>query len=210
MRAIVRSGEILSTVGPVDAECTSNHSTRVRSDTCYDQAAPMNLKRTASVVIVGGACAAWLAAATAPHVRESPAPTGAAGAPRDARAERLASDIARLQGYLRPGADLRPSVRNPFRFAAARPPASPRRATTPAVMPTPPVMPPSPSLKLSGMAEDAGPNGPVRTAIVSGMGQLFLVREGDTIAARYHVLRIGSDVIELTDMTGTVFRLGMK
>ena len=172
----------------------------------------MNLKRTASVVIVGGACAAWLAAATTPSRRESSAPAVAGGAPRDARAERLESDIARLQDYLQPGIGLKPSVRNPFRFAAARPPASSRRATAAiaaAVMPAPPVAP-SPALKLSGMAEDAGPDGPVRTAIVSGMGQLFLVREGDTIAARYRVVRIGSDVIELADTTGTVFRLGMK
>jgi hypothetical protein len=172
----------------------------------------MNLKRTASVVIVGGACAAWLAAATTPSRRERSAPAVAGGAPRDARAERLASDIARLQDDLQPGIGLKPSVRNPFRFAAARPPASSRRGTNAiaaAVMPAPPVTPP-PALKLSGIAEDVGPDGPVRTAIVSGMGQLFLVREGDTIAARYRVVRIGSDVIELADPTGGIFRFAMK
>jgi hypothetical protein len=173
----------------------------------------MNLKRTASVVIVGGACAAWLAAATTPSVRESSPPAVAARSPRDARAERLASDIARLQGYLRPGSDLKPTHRNPFRFAETRPPASsPRRvaaAMVAGVAPAPALTPP-PALKLSGMAEDAGPNGPMRTAIVSGMGQLFLVQEGDTIAAQYRVVRIGSDVIELADTTGTVFRLAMR
>ena len=30
-------------------------------------------------------------------------------------------------------------------------------------------------LKLVGLAEDAGPDGPVRTAIISGSGELFLV-----------------------------------
>jgi hypothetical protein len=172
----------------------------------------MNLKRTASVVIVGGACAAWLAAATTPNVRESSVPAAASRKePRDERAERLASDVARLHGYLRPGIELRPSVRNPFRFAIARvthPPASQPRTTVSAT-PAPPLTPP-PALRLSGMAEDAGPDGPVRTAIVSGMGQLFLVQQGDTVAGRYRVVRIGPDVIEIADTTGAIFRLAMK
>ena len=50
------------------------------------------------------------------------------------------------------------------------------------------------------MAEDAGPEGPVRTAIVSGFGQLFLVKEGERVTARYQVAKISSDAAEIKDL----------
>ena len=64
------------------------------------------------------------------------------------------------------------------------------------------VRPAPPALKLSGIAEDATPDGLVRTAILSGFGQLFLAKEGDNVTERYRVVQISSDVVELTDLDG--------
>ena len=50
------------------------------------------------------------------------------------------------------------------------------------------------------MAEDAGSDGPVRTAIISGHGQLFIVKEGEAVTARYQVAKISGDAAELTDL----------
>ena len=71
--------------------------------------------------------------------------------------------------------------------------------------------PARPLLKLSGIAEDAAPDGPVRTAIISAFGQLFLVKEGENVTERYRVARISSDVVELIDLAdGTTFRLALR
>ena len=68
-----------------------------------------------------------------------------------------------------------------------------------------------PSLKLAGIAEDPGPDGPVRIAFIAGEGQLFMVKEGDPIASRYRVNKISADVVELTDLAdNTARRLAMK
>lgn len=58
-----------------------------------------------------------------------------------------------------------------------------------------------PPLVLAGVAEDVTPEGPRRTAIISGLGQLFLVQEGETLARRYRVVRIGSTAVHLVDLT---------
>ena len=95
----------------------------------------------------------------------------------------LAAEISRLHERLRPDAAPRERTRNLFAFRSAPRPApvgtavagsvpTRRAATVPA---------PLPSLTLAGLAEDAGPNGPVRTAVVSGDGQVFLVKEGETL-----------------------------
>jgi hypothetical protein len=71
--------------------------------------------------------------------------------------------------------------------------------------PAPPVM------KLSGIAEDVTASGVVRTAIISAFGQLFLVKEGELVTARYRVAKISSEVVELSDlMDGTALRFALK
>ena len=50
------------------------------------------------------------------------------------------------------------------------------------------------------MAEDAGPDGPVRTAIISGFGQLFIVKEGERVTARYQVAKISGEAAEIMDL----------
>jgi hypothetical protein len=66
-------------------------------------------------------------------------------------------------------------------------------------------------LKLEGLAEDRGDQGPVRTAIISGFGDIFLVKEGDHVTLRYTVAKISPDAVELTDLTdNTALRLALR
>ena len=78
------------------------------------------------------------------------------------------------------------------------------------VPPTSTDAPPSriaePALKLAGIAESAGPDGPDRTAIISGDGQLFMVKEGDPVMARYRVVKISPDAVELADVEASAIR----
>jgi hypothetical protein len=59
----------------------------------------------------------------------------------------------------------------------------------------------APVLKLIGIAEDAQPDGIVRTAIVSGLGDVFLVKPGDMVGERYRVEQVSSEAVRLTDTT---------
>jgi hypothetical protein len=171
----------------------------------------MNLKRTATIVVGGAAIGAWLAgAATTNHgmppvIIQTPA--------IDLRGEALANEIARLQERLRPTPQPWQPGRNLFAFRARS--APPRAA---AVVEQPPAMalalpaaPAMPSFKLAGIAEDESADGPVRTAIISGEGQLFLVKEGDEVTPRYRVAKISADVVELTDVgDNTIRRLALR
>ena len=66
-------------------------------------------------------------------------------------------------------------------------------------------------LKLVGIAEDTSDDGVVRTAIVSGYGDLFLVKEGESVTLRYRVSRVLSDLVELVDVTDqTTLRLAIQ
>jgi hypothetical protein len=85
---------------------------------------------------------------------------------------------------------------------------SPRPSITEA---PPPLAPAQPPLKLAGIAEDETPEGVVRTAIISGEGQLFMVKEGEMVTARYQVVKISADVVELQDATDkSVRRLALR
>lgn len=173
----------------------------------------MNLKRTATIVVVGGAAAAWLSAAMTPNERRS-AIVNVRTPPAEIDAAGLASEVARLRERLRPQAAPTPAARNPFEFRATKP-----RPTRVAVQPpalregvATTVIVPEPPLKLVGIAEDASPGGPIRTAIVSGGGgQLFLVKLGENVTARYEVVAISSDVVELKDLdNGSLRRLSLQ
>lgn len=171
----------------------------------------MNLKRTATIVVGGAAVGAWLAGAATSNHRipaTSITPTPAI----DLRGEALATEIARLQERLRPTSQPRQPGRNLFEFRARRArPAQPMVAATAGVMPALPLAPALPSLKLAGIAEDEGPEGAVRTAIISGEGQLYLVKEGDEVTPRYRVGKIAADVVELVDIgDNTIRRLALR
>ena len=63
-----------------------------------------------------------------------------------------------------------------------------------------------------GLAENRTKDGIVRTAIVSSLsGDLYLVKEGDSIVDRYKVKAVGADAVELTDLvSGAIRRLTLR
>jgi hypothetical protein len=162
----------------------------------------MNVKRIAAIGAVGGVLAVWLAAAstmlTQPVVDTSERRTEAV----ELRGAALAAEITRLRERLRPTSAPQLPSRNLFEFSRtapgrAAPPAPPDLPAAEAPRPVPAAPPP---LRLVGMAEDAGADGPVRTAIISGFGQLFTVKEGERVTARYQVARISGEAAELRDL----------
>ena len=170
----------------------------------------MTLKRAATIAIVGGALAAWLAAAATSGNRSVASPAIVQMPPAETNGAELATQIARLHERLRPDAAPRLG-RNLFAFASPKPRPTPAIAA-PALTEAPRAQPIAPSpLKLVGVAEDAGPQGPERTAIISGLGQLFLVKAGERVTSRYRVAKIEADVVELVDAgDGTTLRLALK
>jgi len=174
----------------------------------------MNLKRTATIAIAGGAFAAWLAGAATSNRVAAP-PIVAPPAPIEARGAELASEIAKLHDRLRPSATPRQPGRNLFVYHAAASPAATPMAPAPkaALSEAAPLAGPSaqPPLKLAGIGEDDGPDGPVRIAFVAGEGQLFMVKEGEPVTPRYLVTKISADVVELRDLTdNTLRRLALR
>ena len=173
----------------------------------------MNFKRTATIALVGGALIAWLAGAATPM--RSPlsiAPAASNGV--DQSADALASEISRLHERLHPTDPPRRPARNLFAYrgAVVKPLAAAAPAPHPVVSEAPAVVaPPQPSLKLSGIGEDEGADGPIRIAFISGEGQLFMVKEGEMVTPRYRVARISADVVELEDLaTNTPRRLALR
>jgi hypothetical protein len=171
----------------------------------------MNLKRTAMFGLVGGALAAWLAAAATSGTRENAAPLIITKPAIDSRGAELATEVQRLRERLRPDATPRQPARNLFAFSAPRQRPAPIAESKPALTEAV-VAPSAPPLKLSGLAEDPGPDGSiVRTAIISTSGQLFLSKEGDLVTPRYRVVKISADVVELVDLLdNSVVRLVLK
>ena len=174
---------------------------------------PMNLKRAATIVVVGAALLAWLAGAATSNRALEPAPVITVPA-IDTRGAALDKEIARLHERLRPSATPNQTGRNLFSFRSGRvrtEPAAPVNVAPPALVEAPPLPKPLPSLKLAGVAEDPGADGPARTAIISGEGQLFTVKEGENVTTRYRVVKISADVVELLDLAdNTVRRLALR
>jgi hypothetical protein len=172
----------------------------------------IHMKRTATIVVVGGALLAWLAGAATSNRAVVPPPI-VQRTPIEMRGEELAVEIARLQERLRPTTTPHQPGRNLFSFHAA--PAArvapSAAAPPPAPVEAPPALPALPALKLAGIAEDEGSEGPVRTAIISGQGQLFLVKEGENVLQRYRVTKISADVVELIDLgDNSIRRLALR
>ena len=129
----------------------------------------------------------------------------------------LAADVQaqtlRLKSRLAVAPSPQEPSRNPFTFVPRAVPD--RRETTTRAHAEPPALSaPSlePAIELIGVAESASAKGPVRTAIISALsGELFLVKEGETIAARYRVGAVAADAVELNDLlTGAVRRLALR
>ena len=67
-----------------------------------------------------------------------------------------------------------------------------------------------PEMQLSGIAEEKN-GGSSRTAVISAAGQVFLVREGETFLARFVVVRVAGDAVQLRDeVSGELFTLAMR
>ena len=173
----------------------------------------MNLKRTATIGAIGGALAAWLASAATSN-RPVPRPIVTRTPPIDLRGAELADEIARLRERLRPTTTPSQPARNLFTFRPPRARAAAPQIAAPApaaIVEAPAPQPAQPPLKLAGIAEDPGPDGPIRIAIISGDGQLFMAKEGDAVTLRYRVAKISSEVVELTDLTdNSVRRLALR
>lgn len=153
----------------------------------------------------GGAVAVWLAAAATSNPRPMApiAPTQPTVVEQSGAA--LAVEVRRLHERLRP-TDAPIDSRDLFRYAARS-----ARSTPGAVAPAPAPIEVAPALqdlapvvaplRLEGLAEDRGADGPIRTAVISGFGDFFLVKEGDNVTLRYRVAKISSEAVELTDLT---------
>ena len=172
----------------------------------------MDVKRIALIGAVFGGLAALVAGAATSGVRRiDPVPAPATTA-IDISGAALASEVARLHERLKPGVVPQQPVRNLFQFHQAR-------STAPAAIDAPPPAqpvvergPPPPPFKLIGVAEDQGESGVLmRTAIIVGAGEMFLVKEGEAVTGRYHVAKISGDAVELSDAAGGVsVRLALK
>jgi hypothetical protein len=169
----------------------------------------MNTKRVAWLVVGAGAVAVWLAGAATTGVRPPQVVVAPKPAALDLQGEALAAEITRLHERLRPSA-APVQARDLFRYAnrpAVKPGAS--AATAAPTLPTLD-LPARPTLKLLGIAEDAGPDGPTRTAIVSDSGAMVFVKEGDAVS-HLRVTRIAADIVEFTNVDdNTILRLALK
>jgi len=170
----------------------------------------VNLKHAATIVTTGGALVAWFAGSVTTNRTAAPAPVATRPA-IDARGAELATEVSHLHDRLQPTALPRRPGRNLFRFNAHAARVAAPVAQPPPLPEAPPPPPPAIQMRLVGMAEDPGPDGPVRVAFVTVEGQLFNVKEGETLLQKYRVTKISADVIELTDtIDGTVRRLALR
>jgi hypothetical protein len=160
--------------------------------------------RDVALAVATGSLALWLVSVAftdAPLPRHDTAEEAHQDHP--ARLFDLDAQTARLRDAAVPAPS---GGRNPFRFgppsrtvelgvAARRTPRAPSAFVSGEAAPPEPVVP----LVLIGVAEQAGPGEPRRTAVLSGLGQVFLVVAGDPIGSRYRVVSVGSDAVELRD-----------
>lgn len=176
----------------------------------------MSAKRAAGYCGGGLLLVAWLSSAYG-LMRQTPEPPAAAPVETSGTTT-LAADVQaqtlRLKSRLAAAPAPHEPFRNPFSFAARSEPG--RRdapAPPPAELPAPAIGPPlEPAIELMGVAASESPAGVVRTAIISALdGELFLVKEGETIASRYRVGPVSADAVELNDLlTGAVRRLTLR
>ena len=161
----------------------------------------MNVQRVAWISIGVAVLAAMIAGATTSGSRRIPleAPSVNTTAIELQGAE-LAAEVARLRARLRPTEEPQQPARNLFQFAnrTAAPSADLlREASSPAGAPP---AAPAPSFILVGFAVESAVDGPERTAIVSAFGDVFLVKDGDTLASQYRIVRVEADAVEMTSL----------
>ncbi len=157
---------------------------------------------------------AWLsyaggASRTASDGQEPSTPVETSGT--ESLATEIQSQTTRLKSRMAAAPTPQEPFRNPFIFGARQTTAPRVRRETP-VAPAP-AIPPEPAIELIGVTTNQSPTGPVRTAVISALsGELFLVKEGETIATRYRVGAVSAEAVDLIDLAvpGTTRRLVLK
>lgn len=181
----------------------------------------MNAARLSLLVVSLSALAVW-GTGTVAGCLSRPVPLGQIAGPVDARASAgrqpapLQELVVRAFAERARPAPARPR-RNLFREperAVSRPPGSLSRlsARSPgdsgpgaAGYPgseDPGLRAPGPRISLAGLAEHVVSGVLVRTAVLSGPGDVWIVREGDLVAGRYRVESVESDSVRLADTLG--------
>src|SRR5262245_63303735 len=132
----------------------------------------MHVTRTAAILVGAAAMAALVTGAVTSN-RDVPRPPAPRRYAIDERSADLSKEIARLHDRLRPDAAPRQPGRNLFSFHVVRvaPPPPPVVESRPALVEAPAAALPPLPFKFVGLAEDAGADGPVRSAFLSGEGQ---------------------------------------
>jgi Tfp pilus assembly protein PilP len=163
------------------------------------------------LLIVGlmGALIAWVVAPAVPVSGGGP-PSAESSAGRDTTRthtsdahSRLNVELRRLHTSLASMPSPSTPRRDPFRFAGGAhgrsdtesEPATATAATTGGETPQD-----RPQMQLLGIAEDGDPAAVERTAVIATPRQVYMVKEGDQIAFRFQVARIGADAVELRDL----------
>ena len=170
-------------------------------------------------VIYGGSfclLAAWLASAASTFRRPSAAyqePNAAGTSATETLASEVQAHAARLRDRLASAPRPQLPIRNPFVFESRRvSPPPPAAVRAEPAFPPEPIAPPEPALSLIGVAEDPGPKGVVRTAIITDQADsVFVLAVGDALLDRYKVEAIGPDAVELRDVgTNAIRRLALR
>jgi hypothetical protein len=171
-----------------------------------------------TVALSGAACLTigWLAASllSPPVARLQTRPT-----PRTARPAASSNTDDAFTETLRLKLDRNTSAptvrRNPFVFGSSGRMTAARAAEGPASGSDEPAPPPAvptvvgPPFKLSGIAATIGPEGEIRTAVLSDGTTVHLVKAGDRIGG-YAVGTVGPDSITLTDGSGAEFVIRLR
>jgi hypothetical protein len=175
--------------------------------------APMTSRKTTLTVVGGALLVTYFAAANMPSQdAESPRDRArpAATAGTESLAEEVRSQASRLQARMAQAPAPEDHPRNPFAFGMAPRPLQadpPVRAATVVDDAPAPMAPPPPPLTLMGVAEEAVIGGFRRTAVIGGEGDaIYIVTEGQPVADRYKVTKIGADAIELEDLVTKGYR----
>jgi|KBSSwiStaDraftv2_1062776.scaffolds.fasta_scaffold14410_2 hypothetical protein len=173
----------------------------------------MNVKRTVMIGAAVGAVAVWIAAAATSNTRSVVPVVSTKPTVVDKSGAALAVEVRRLHERLRPS-DTPSHSRDLFQYAARSSSAS-RSTVAPLPVAPPPAISDAPAivapLKLEGLAEDRTDQGPARTAIISGFGEIFIVKEGESVTLRYRVAKISAEAVELTDLNdNTPLRLALR
>lgn len=162
----------------------------------------MNVRRIVWIGVSTLAIASWFASASTSGVRPPAVPLPPVRpSALDLSVTALQSEVGRLHERLGPTAAPTRS-RDLFRFQARAPKRRPvvtPGATDPQSLPVVAPAAPRPALALIGVAEDLTPDGVVRTAIVSGLGDVFLVKTGDLIQERYRIGQVSGDAVLVID-----------